>query len=389
MKEDKSIIYVNFSPYENVGRILDYLLENFNNVFLFSFDFYKLGKVSKSNLLKVFVNGKLIEEKRLYQLPTPQLLLFLFLPIRSFLIFLQLLLFVFLLKKKHGEIETYFTVNAFTIWVGNILRKIKLVNKTVFWVWDYYPPYHNNKIVVFMRWIYWQFDKKSNSSNKVVFLNKRLENLRKNIGVLPKSINHIIVPIGTDPISSLNKKIRKKITLAFIGVLKKSQGLDIIFNQAEFLTEKFPGIKLKVIGAGPDEFYFKKRAKKSVIPTTFYGLLSEQDMHQSKKILAILASCDIGIALYVPEESNVSYYGDPSKVKKYLSSALPVITTDVYEFSQEIENNKAGEIINYYDPNGLINAIKKISEDYNSYRKSALELAKQYSYRNIYKKLFF
>ena len=50
MKKFNSIIYVNYSPYENSGKILDYLLENFKYVFLFTLGFHNIKKKADNTI---------------------------------------------------------------------------------------------------------------------------------------------------------------------------------------------------------------------------------------------------------------------------------------------------------------------------------------------------
>ena len=70
MKKFESIIYVNYSPYENSGKIFDFLLENFENVFLFSIGFYSIKTKQQLNKLLIFKNGKLEKEHHLFQIPS-------------------------------------------------------------------------------------------------------------------------------------------------------------------------------------------------------------------------------------------------------------------------------------------------------------------------------
>lgn len=387
MKKYKSVVYVNFSPYENTGNILDYILKSFEQAFVFSFDFHALNN-KRSSKLRVYSKNKIIYEKRLFTFPLSEELIFLLLPLRSVLILFQVFWHLLFLRKIINRPVTYFTINGFTAWVGNLLKKIGLVDKTIFWVWDYYPPGHPSLIIRLMRKLYWYFDNVSVHSDKLVFLNNRLAQLRKNIGVLPSSINYSIVPIGTNPINVKFKKKEKSLNLAFIGVLKRTQGLDRIFDYDKELTRKYKTTALHVIGSGPDEEHFKKRAEKSLINTIFYGLLSEQRKDEAKKIIKILSGCDIGVALYLPEKSNLSYYGDPSKVKKYLSIGLPTITTAVYEFSRDFKKGNAGVLVNYYSNKEFIQAIERIMRSAGKYRRNALNLANKYHYKKIYPELF-
>jgi glycosyltransferase involved in cell wall biosynthesis len=379
----KSIIYVNFAPYENAGKILDYIIEKFDLVIIFSFNFHKLTNNNEPSILKVLKNGKTISKHSLYYLPTPRNLAFILLPIRSLIIFLQLIYHTIRLKQVYGIIDTYFTVNAFTAWCGVNLKKLGLIKHTIFWVWDYYPPVHSNIIVKIMRKLYWHYDKSATiNSDHVVFLNQRLEFLRKKSGLLDKNIKYPVAQIGTDPVSDVKMKKLKEIKMVFLGVVKRSQGLDLFYDSAEKLKSKFPNISLAIIGSGPDEEYFHIRSNNCGIPVKFYGYL-END----KYIDLIINSCHIGLATYIHEESNVSYYSDPSKIKRYLSQGLPIITTNVFDFSKDIKQNSAGIIINY-NPIELINAIDTIIRSYRMYQLNSLKLAKLYNYKHLYQYLF-
>lgn len=378
----KSIIYVNYSPYENSGKILDYLLENFDLCFLFSLGFHNLKEKKKYNKLSIFSKGKLSKEFSLFQLPVPQELIFILLPLRSLITFIQILIYAHWLKGKYGKIDIYFTVNAFTAWIGKIMKRLGLVDKTVFWVWDFYPPIHDDKIIMLMRQIYWQFDKISSHSDRVAFVNRRLMDLRKDIGIIPKNVNYPIIPIGTDKFSNLKLNDKKGVILGFIGVVKKSMGLDIVFDNADEIIKNFSDAKFEVIGSGPDIEYFKSRAKNSSIPTTFHEYLEGESFNE------VLKKFSIGLAPYLPDPSNVSHYGDAGKVKLYLSLGLPVIITDIFEFAKEIDRNKAGEIIRYDNPKELIKAIGKVMSNYKQYQRNALKLAEKLYYKKIYPEMF-
>jgi len=379
--DKRSIIYVNYSPYENSGHILDYLLENFDSVYLFSLAFHTFGKKSQ-NKFTTYRKGKLQQEEYLFYMNVPASLVFLFIPIRSLLNALQMVKKIVMIKKTYGNVDTFFSVNAFTAVIGILLEKFHLVNKTVFWVWDYYPIQHKNLIIRTMRWLYWQFDKVAVKSDNTIFLNERLLKVHKISGLISKSAKFPFVPIGTGQILPKKEKGLKKIKVGFIGVLKKSQGLDFIFDAGMLLSEKFPEIVFEIIGSGPDEKYFKNRAKKCPITINFHGLVDEKEFKR------ILYNCTLGIAPYVPDESNVSVYGDPGKVKRYLEFNLPTIITNVFEFSKELERTDAGVIVKYGDAKDLVAAIGKIVKNYNKYTQNAIKLNKKYHYRDIYQVMF-
>jgi glycosyltransferase involved in cell wall biosynthesis len=383
MTSHKNIVYVNFAPYENAGNILDYLSENFSTVISFTFNFHKISEGSHQSRLSIYKNKRTVYECRLFQTPTNAPVAFILLPLRSIIIFAQLFFHLMRLREKFGPYSMYFTVNAFTAWSGNILRSFGIVQKTIFWVWDYYPPIHDDAIVRFMRFLYWQFDiPATKQADRVVFLNKRLIHLRKTLGILPKNISYPVVGIGTRPVSKIQKKTKRPVTLAFIGVVKKSQGLDLVYKSAALLAKRYSGISLHIIGGGPDIAHYKKLASTSPLKTVFHGYIQND-----KNVNAILKRCHIGIAPYVPDKANVTYYSDPSKIKRYIEIGLPVITTNVFDFSKEISRSGAGIVIPYHAEK-FVNAVNQLMQKYSSYQPHSLMLANKYRYKKYYKALF-
>ncbi|KKR58568.1 MAG: Glycosyl transferase group 1 [Candidatus Amesbacteria bacterium GW2011_GWA2_47_11b] len=379
--KNKSIVYVNYSPYENSGKMLDFLLENFKYVFMFSIGFHDLGVNNPKNKLLIYIRGKIVEEKPFYHMPVPRSLVFLLLPLRSVLNLFQIFSAISYSTKKYIKIDYFLSVNAFTAWIGLILKKLKLVSTTVFWIWDYYPLKYPDPIVVLMRWLYWQLDKTATFSDCVVYLNNRLVKVRQDAGMILPDKKPLVVPIATN----LCRRSERKplpIRLGFLGVLKKSQGLDLLFDNALDIISKFPSIKIEIVGSGPDEQYFRARAKISPIPCHFHGWLPEDRANK------ILSKCTIGIAPYLPEERSVAYYGDPGKIKNYLSVCLPVVTTNVFDFSKELETSGAGIIIGYSNPQSLIKAIGEITDNYKKYIECVISLSKCFYYKKLYIKMF-
>lgn len=380
-----NIIYVNYSPYENSGKILDFLLENFRYVCLFSIGFHNLVNKKSYNNLSIYKDGKLLSIRSLFQIPVGTRFVFVMIPIRSIISFVEVVVYSLWLHKNLRGIDVFFSANAYAAWIGMVLKALRVVKKTVFWVWDYYPPVHDNKIVMLMRWIYWQFDKVSSHSDIVAFVNHRLLDLRINTGIYRDDRTFPIVPIGTDIWITRhegNRLTRKGLTLGFIGVLKKSQGVEMIFNHARALKKEFGYVRYEIVGSGPDEAYFRNKASQSGIATRFYGYVEEGKFND------ILNGCDIGIAMYTPDDGNVSQYGDPGKIKRYLSLGLPVITTNILEISRQIEKTKSGIIVGYDDQKALIAAIKQIMSRRKMFSRNARMLSQKYYYRKIYPKMF-
>lgn len=382
MEKRKSIVYANFAPYDNAGRILDYFVDNYYLVLHFSYDHLRLKKGRRSKLT-LYRNGKKVFSKNLIWLRTHPFLLFPSLPFVAIAIFLQTLWYVFIYKEKLGKFDYFLTVNAFTAWTGNILRSLGLVNKTIYWVWDYFPPTHPDIQLRLARWAYWKFDKPSrNFSNKVVFLNKHLKSARKEKTELSDAIKSPIIPIGTNPIDNI-PELNENIIIGHLGMLKRSQGLDLLFDNLENLQELFPKIKVEIIGSGPEENHFRLRARKFAKIIKFHGYVEKDD-----DVDKIMRKWSVGIATYMPIPWSEHYWTDPSKIKAYLNQAIPVITTAVPEFAQEIGNRKAGIIVNYYKNQEFVDAIKAIINNRSFFSNNAMDLAKKYNYKVLYPKIF-
>lgn len=380
MKKSSSIVYVNFSPYDNAGRILDYVIKNFNIVIHFSYDHLRLKKGRRSKL-SVYENGRLVFKKNLIWLRTRSLLLFPSLPFVAFFIMIQSFWYIAKFKKKYGKFDIYLTVNAFTAWNGNIFRMLGLVKKTIFWVWDYFPIDYPDWRLKLARWVYWRFDKPTlKSSDKTVFLNKQLKTARKNHDKSLIDKKYLIVPIGTIPINNIAPK--KKIIIGHMGMLKKGQGLDLLFGSLDSLLKIIPKLKVEIIGSGPEDDYFKRRARKLSKIVKFYGYIENDN-----DVDHIISRWGIGVATYMPAPWSEHYFTDPSKIKAYLSLGTPVITTSVSPFSKEIKRYKAGIVIDY-NKEEFINAAIEILRRHSFYSKNALLLAKKYYYKKLYPKLF-
>lgn len=382
--KDKKIVYVNYAPYENQVNILDFLTEEYAYIFLFSIGHHNLGKRQRTNKLTIYKNGKIKKEIHLYHFSTSDRFVFTSIPIRSLMHLVQIIWQCRKLKKEYGNLDIYFTVNGFTAWVGLVLRGLGLVDMTIYWVCDYYPIFHKSKMIQTMRWLYWQFEKKTIASDILTFHNKRIVDIWKKHKLLPKDYKPTLIPAATAKnVIRVNKnKSHEIIRLCFLGVLKKSMGLDYILDSANLLSKNFPGLVIEIIGPGPDKEYFKEKAKKSSTTINFHGYLSEKEVEK------IISQSTIGIAPYMPDPSHVSYYADSAKMKKYISLGLPIIATKVHEFSEEVERVKAGVIVKYGDSQQLVDAIKVISANYDSMLENVMKLNNKYYYKNIYPKMF-
>lgn len=381
MKINKSIIYANFAPYDNAGNILDYLVENFLFVAHFSLQFHKVGAKNESNTLTIYKKGVLAYKISFLNLDLPEFLIYIFIPITGTLFLLQLAFYIILLRLKGNRFHYFFSVNAILSWLGNFLRSIGIVKETIYWVWDYYPLKGNSAIIGIIRALYWYFDNEvAKHSTRTFFLHNNLKELKEKFNKI-KYPNCSIVPIGTN---IKDVKVTKKTVfiIGYLGVIKKTQGVDIIFEALPELLKKIPNLKIEIIGSGPEAERLKKIAKKYPKIVKFYGFVESLS-----KVHDILENWSIGMATYLHTPSNPAYFTDPSKIKTYLSAGVPVILTNVTPFCKEVEASNSGLMING-SKQEFIEAVIKIAHHQHKYSKNAFDLAKKYHYKRIYPRLF-
>ena len=383
MQNNQSVLYVNFAQYDNAGRILDYLVTNFTIVAHFSFDHLRLKSGRKTNFLKVYNHGKLIEEVTLRNIRLKPLLQFPTLPIVAFMMVYQTLFHAWRLSRHFGPFSYFFTVNAFSALIGISTKLLGFSQKTVYWVWDFFPLTFPDWRIRLIRKIYWQWDKLAlRFSDHVVFTNKRLQTMILKTRHVGHSQKYSIVPVGTRVYAARKIRPTQKITVGFLGMLKTNQGLDLIIDSAPLLKQKFPGVRIDIIGSGPEEEFFLEKTKPYNDMIRFYGFIKNDD-----DVMRIVRRWAIGLAPYVLGASNESYWGDPSKIKTYLGAGIPVITTNVSYFTSEIIQNRAGIVIPY-TTNDLVRAVRTILKDPTGYAFRAHALGKAYAYEKLYPNLF-
>lgn len=382
MRIQKGIIYANFAPYDNAGNILDFLVDNFLFVAHFSFQFHNLSNKTQENVLTIYKKGRQAYRISFFNLRVPESLLFLFLPVTGSLFLIQLIWLIFLLRIRGDKFDYFFSVNALTAWLGNLLKTLGVVKKTIYWVWDYYPLGAKSFQEKVMRYLYWYIDTDSSkNSTNTFFLHPKLKQLRNKISGDKQTLKDLIVPIGTK-VTKITIKHKSIPIIGYLGVTKKTQGINILFDALPQLLKEYPTLKVEIIGSGPEEKMLKTKAKQFGHRIKFYGYLESLT-----EIQEIMARWSIGIATYIPISDNPAYFTDPSKIKTYLSVAVPVISTDVTPFYKEINKSKAGIVI-HYSQDAFVKAVKTILGSQVRFSKNALELARQYDYKKIYRNFF-
>lgn len=378
-----SIIYTNYAPYGNAGNILDYLIAACTDLIYVSFVFHPVSK-SERNRLEIYHKGSMVAQKFMPTFRVPKKHVHRLTPILSVLSSIELIIAVIYgsikIKPKHA---VFFSPNAFLVNVGILLRRLSLVNKVIFWIWDYYPTDHSEMLRRILNGMYWVLDKRATKqADYDWYISARLLELREQRGVNLSEKRHIIAPLGIDVIG--HELPPSMTTIGFLGVLKRGQGLELLFDSLDKLVETIPHVKIEIIGSGPDEdrFISKAAASRHGHVISFRGFVEDED-----EVKRTVASWSVALALYTPSPDNLSIYADPAKVRLYLGCGVPVIMTDVPLLAGEVAREGAGKIV-AYNSQELISGIVELLDDNQRFRQKSLHMATRYEYRKLYGMVF-
>lgn len=262
------------------------------------------------------------------------------------------------------------------------LRKIKLIQKIIYYSIDYTPVRFKN---LFLNSIYQLTNKiASDSADLNWAVSKAIVDEKRKRSILSKKC--LIVPVGfrKNKISLKTTNNIDKFHLVFVGILLDKQGIQLAIKSLPILIKKYPRIKLTIIGTGEYKGKLEELVRKLNLDSKikFTGFLQD-----SRKVENILTKAGIGLATYKPTPDSFTIYADPGKIKLYLGCGLPIITTSVPTISKQIKIKGCGEVVNY-DCNSFISAVEKIITNYRNYRNSVIKMREMYDYKTIYQKAF-
>lgn len=124
------------------------------------------------------------------------------------------------------------------------------------------------------------------------------------------------------------------------GIFYLSAGSPNHMLPALFDLSRKHAIPLHIVGS-LDPHYFLSKIQHLAPPlTTFHGFKELDELPE------IAAKCFCGWAVYEQTSGDgFEFYGFPAKYLRYLSLGLPILTTDVSEFSREISRRGLGMVV--------------------------------------------
>lgn len=283
------------------------------------------------------------------------------------------------------KIDVYFAAGNLNPIVGIILREFGVVKKVVYHSIDYYPTRFENKI---FNWLYFQLDKFCvrfadetwNVSSVIVKAREKKMGMDRKIynrqykvpgGIWFYKTKHL-------PFTKINRK-----KIVYRGMLINFMGVDLAIKAMPLILKEIPNLTFEIIGTGEEEKSLKNLAKSLGVSknVVFHGYVKGR-----KNMERIISDGALGIATFNTEVLDEKVKNaDPGKIKDYMLMGLPVITTNVISYSQQIISNKCGLVISY-DAEELANAVLKLLGSgtlLKEYRNNALKFIEKFDCNNI------
>lgn len=362
----KKFLYKSIFVYSSLqfcGHVEEYFVQNSEKLVVY----VVMPRLkNKFNLLRIYKEGKLVEEKRVLSSEN------IFLYYLSWYFHYLYFIFKYFSRNEKFYVFTGHPISLF----GMSLQKLFRPNiKYAYWIGDYFP-----KKGILLRAYEWI---KKYYNDKVSFACYLSDNINKVMnGKVVNQANRKTVMWGVRPIKIKRSIDNNTFVILFIGLIKDSQGLEFLLH---FLQEHSV-YKLNIIGICDQRLYNKyqslikeyKIQNQVFFPNRFFT---------DDELIDIAKTCHVGIALYNTDKDNPTYYTDPGKVKAYAELRLPIIMSNVSSIAAYIKKFGCGEVIVREDKE-LAEALLKIKNNYRSYMNGLKKFNEYFYYESYYDKGF-
>ncbi len=196
------------------------------------------------------------------------------------------------------------------------------------------------------------------------------------IEIIPNGINlqdFLKIPIKKE----LKKRFRlMENVILFVGAIRKEKGLLNLFHAIPIIIKEFPQTSFVLIGK---DWGFKKYLQQEGKRLGIENHINFLGSVKTSLLREALGFCDVFV--------NPSAYESFSIVLlEAMASGKPIVATNVGGIPYLVRNGKTGIIVNYGDPEGIADAIKKLlsnSELRRQMGENGVQLAKKYDWEKI------
>ncbi|HEX8966030.1 MAG TPA: glycosyltransferase family 4 protein, partial [Patescibacteria group bacterium] len=165
-------------------------------------------------------------------------------------------------------------------------------------------------------------------------------------------------------------------------------GPDLAIETLKEVKKQVPNTTLQIIGGG------KQNLERLKLLTQKLGLEKDVLFHgfvlDNNDMAAMVRKCYLALAPYRALPQSVRWYADATKIRQYLASGLPVVTTQVPPLGKVVAD-KGAALVAKDNIQAYAKAIVKLLQDKNLYikfEKKARELSAENTWEHEYEKAF-
>lgn len=276
--------------------------------------------------------------------------------------------FIYILFSWYKNI-TYIGVDPLNSFTGYLLKKLRRLDRNIFYTPDYSPKrFSNSKL----NSIYHFVDRTCVfGADEVWNVSFRITAVRKDMWLTDNNIFLPNVP-GKIPEEILNNE-QNKYHLITLWMISEQLDFIWIFEAIKILKDTYPKILLKIIWNGPKEEEYKKYIKDngSEEYIQFLGYMSHADA------LREISTSGIWLALY-NWKWWFNYYGDSMKCREFFAFWLPVLTTDTHSTVEDIISMNWW-IVSLMDTASYVVGINKIFNEYEEFSWGSNRISQKYN----------
>ena len=349
------------------------------------------GSDDLSARLRIFKSGKCVSDIKknfLVYMPKnrlPSNKTYLLLKFRDFLSNLYFIFKHYNALRK-DPVDLFIGVESLNALCGIFFKKIGIVKKTVYYIFDWAPDRYKNRL---MNAIYLWMDREATYKSDATWnITYAIADARRDIlhydakkmscqFYVPYCVNVVDGMILPETDIDLDLMI-------YSGGLIEENGPFLLLEAFNILRKKFPAAKLRIIGGNDLEKDIREYLKKndlirSVEITGFIPCEAEVIRLQQRGV--------IGIAPYPDMKNSRKPFGDVIKIRMYFATGLVVVSTPVPPVASEIRNERLGCVTKKSEAHELAESMFLLlsnKEELLNMRRRVVEKAKKSSWENNY-----
>jgi len=318
-------------------------------------------------------NGTVTKTKNVWSMYKPLIVAYLFQTI-------QLFFLVLFGNKKYDVVIAEDSSLAF---VGICLRMMGKCRTIIFYSHGIDLQRFSNPLLNNM---YQRLDKFSARNSDIDWaLSKIMIDIRRKQGI---SDDRLVWMPASVPVSSVKRLPKPKYDnrIVFLGVVNEKNGAHIMVNIMKYVLKKVPAARLDIIGNGD----LDEQVKKEIAQKGLQKNIELLGVKTFEEFCNLLTDYAVGIAPYLDRLDTLTARSDSMKMRVYLAAGLPVVITEGFHFSDEIDKYKLGFAVPF-NPKSFAEKIIILLSDTklnNAIRNRALKYSEEYDIYKIYDRTF-